>query len=341
MPPSLPADQASHLCYVDCTIKGYKRKPSSSGFLYFNTRDQPITNRAALKRIASLVIPPAWKDVWICANPKGHIQATGIDQKGRKQYRYHARWKQWRQSQKFELLRPFGQRLERLRQRVAKDLRKSEWDLDKICALAIEIIDQTSIRPGSPAYQLQNGSYGLTTLYKRHLQERAGNKVFFRFTGKKGIRQEKQIKGKKLIQLLKKVQDIPGQRLFQYVDDQGVKHRLDSGQLNAYLQRTMGLPVSCKTFRTWNASMAALNYFITHYPEETKTRAEQVKRSIDYVAAVLGNTPAVAKQHYVLPQLLDAFEKGDMDRWLKNMQNAPASQHHASAQKYLLKVLAT
>src|SRR5690606_40711972 len=100
MPPSLPADQASHLCYVDCTIKGYKRKPSSSGFLYFNTRDQPITNRAALKRIASLVIPPAWKDVWICANPKGHIQATGIDQKGRKQYRYHARWKQWRQDRK-------------------------------------------------------------------------------------------------------------------------------------------------------------------------------------------------------------------------------------------------
>lgn len=342
MPPTFPADQAPHLCYVDCTIKGYKRTvTSSNGFSYLNTRDQPITNRVVLNRIASLVIPPAWKNVWICPNPKGHIQATGIDKKGRKQYRYHPRWKEWRQSQKFDLLRPFGQRLERLRQQVAKDLRKSDWDLDKICALAIEIIDQTSIRPGSQAYQTQNGSYGLITLYKRHLKERTGNRVFFRFTGKKGIRQEKQIKGKKLIQLLKKVQDMPGQRLFQYVDDHGVKHRLDSGQLNAYLQRTMELPASCKTFRTWNACMATLHYFVEHYTEEVPTRTEQTKRAIDYVAAVLGNTSTVAKQHYVLPQLLDAFENGNMDRWLKKRQDAPASQHNERAREYLLKVLAT
>lgn len=325
--------------YVDSKRSGYRRKTFSGSFIYINTRGKRINDPRTLGRIKSLVIPPGWKNVWICPDSKGHIQATGLDDKSRKQYIYHSGWQKLRQETKFELLLPFGKGLPVLRKRVADDLARSEMNLQKVCALAIEIMDITSIRPGRDNYQRENGSYGLTTLNKRHLHQHSRNAFFVRFRGKRGIRQEKILRGKRLSRLLQKVREIPSQRLFQYFDAQGRKYHLDSGHLNEYLRQTLGVDATCKTFRTWNACMATLNHFIESFSASTSDREFDIHAAIDAVATELGNTHRVAKLHYILPQLLAKYRQGQMDDWLAKMQDVSRSKREERCRRYFLEIL--
>lgn len=326
------------LRYVDCNKNGIKRLRKGKRFTYVDKKGKTIKDDDKLKRIASLVIPPAWEDVWICSSPNGHIQATGIDVRGRKQYKYHTAWSSLRKDNKFANLIVFGKGLPLLRKQIKRDLRRKDLDERKVVALALEIMDQTSIRIGNEQYSKQNGSYGLTTLKNKHADFQS-NKVLFEFVGKKGIKQRKVLKGKRLYNILRSVKEIPGQRLFQYLDKNGRSHTLDSNQVNHYLKTFYQEEVTCKTFRTWNACFSFLGYLSeTTRPETKKERKETLNNTIERVAKLLGNTKTIAKNHYIDPRLIESYEEGLLDSWLKKVPSG-AKEREKHITKKLLRML--
>src|SRR5690606_2729749 len=250
--------EESGLRYSSSQEKGYSRKAKGDTFIYLNEQGRVIKDERTLARIHSLVLPPAWQEVWICASAKGHLQATGLDLSNRKQYKYHPKWLALRSEKKFADLLAFGNKLPILKKRVLHDLRKRKLSREKVCALAIAIMDKTSFRTGNRYYEKNYGSYGLTTLRNKHLRQVSRDKVFFKFVGKKGIVQQSYLREKALIKALAKVKDLPGQLLFQ----EGRVRPLDSGIVNAYLKNAMLAEVSCKTFRTWNGCILALSHMI-------------------------------------------------------------------------------
>lgn len=328
------------LRYVSCTDKGYCRIKKGKTFHYLDAKGRPVTDEQTLKRIKALVLPPAWQEVWICTKANGHLQATGLDVRKRKQYRYHPGWVKLRSEKKFNNLLPFGVKLPMLRKQLAKDLRKKAFGKEKVCALAVAVMDKTSFRAGNKSYEKENGSYGLTTLRNKHVKQMSKSKLFFKFVGKKGVLQQTYLKEAGLVKLLLKVKEIPGQRIFQYYNEAGEVRGLDSGDINDYLKQAMQIDVSCKNFRTWNGCLLALASLLDH--ELAGTQAQRKKNSllvIDEVAKRLGNTRTVTRSHYIHPRILSEYEDGALDKWIKKMQNADDVDRKAALQKQLFKIL--
>src|SRR5690606_17647008 len=314
--------EESGLRYSSSQEKGYSRKAKGDTFIYLNEQGRVIKDERTLARIRSLVLPPAWREVWICASAKGHLQATGLDLSNRKQYKYHPKWLALRSEKKFSDLLAFGNKLSVLKKRVVQDLRKRKLSCEKVCALAIAIMDKTSFRTGNRYYEKNYGSYGLTTLRNKHIKQISSNQIFFKFVGKKGVVQQCYLREKALVKALAKVKDIPGQVLFQYYDEEGNVKPLDSGTINAYLKEKMRTDVRCKTFRTWNGCLLALSYMTTLPLHNNLTeRKKNLINIIDYVAQELGNTRTVTRNYYIHPEILSAYQRADLDKWIKTIQS--------------------
>lgn len=296
----------ANLRHVTSTGPGFGRRPAKQkGFYYVDEQGQRIRDEAVLERIRKLVIPPAWTEVWICPFPRGHLQATGIDKRGRKQYLYHSDWKRSREETKYDNLLKFGESLPLIRRQLTEDLKKRTLGKEKVIAIALTVMEETFIRVGNSYYQQEYGSHGLTTLRNRHVRIN-GSTVSFRFKGKKGVLHEIDRQDRRLARLLKKVKELPGQELFQYYGEDETLRSLDSGDINDYLSLCTGCSFTSKDYRTWAGSVHALKAIMEcpnpESQEECKKRTVEI---IGNVAAQLGNTPSVCQKYYIYPPLLD------------------------------------
>lgn len=304
------------LVYSSDAQAGYRRARKGKGFIYYDARGRRIARSDVLERIRLLAIPPAYTDVWICANPRGHLQATGRDAKGRKQYRYHAGWRRHRDADKFDHMREFGAALPGLRRRVRADLALSGWPKSKVLALVVRLLDQTLVRVGNEEYAHDNGSYGLTTLRTRHLKQDHGH-LRLRFRAKSGRHVELMLSDARLVRLLRRVQQLPGQRLFQYLDAEGECHAVDSGMVNAYLQQASTGDFTAKDFRTWSGTVRAAG-LLARTPVHAEERPNQAALNavMGEVAALLRNTPSVCRASYVHPCVLEGWKDGTLQHFV-------------------------
>ena len=307
MPDALPSD----LHYVDDTQPGIRRKKQRGKFCYFDPTGQRITDPDEIRRINALAVPPAYTDVWICADPRGHLQATGRDARGRKQYRYHPRWREVRDLDKYSRLRDFGLALPKLRKQLEALLAAPGFSRDKVMATVITLLDATLIRVGNTQYARDNRSYGLTTLRNRHV-EINGSAILFQFRGKSGVEHQITVKDRRLARIIKRCQEIPGQNLFQYLDENGERHSITSSDVNAYLQTLTGADFTAKDYRTWAGSALALAVLreLQWQPESEAKR--HVVEMVKNVARQLGNTPAVCRKCYIHPAVLEGFVLGTL-----------------------------
>ena len=302
------------LSYVTDQDPGLRRKKARGhGFDYLDADGRPVTDEKTLDRIRALAIPPAWTDVWICPRANGHIQAVGRDQRGRKQYRYHARWRAARDENKYDRLIAFGRALPRLRRRVDEDLSLRGLPREKVLAAVIRVMERTLIRVGNEEYARTNRSFGLTTLRDRHVKV-GGSRAVFEFKGKSGKVHQTGFNDRRLARIVKACQDIPGQRLFQYIDEDGERRAVESADVNAYIREAMGEDFSAKDFRTWAGTVMAAQALMMSEPCST---AAETKRSVNAcvkaVAGLLGNTVAVARSAYIHPAVLEAYGEGELD----------------------------
>lgn len=291
---------------------GWRRRKCGRGIIYVDTdgnRPSPID----LARFQALVIPPAWTDVWICSDSDGHIQATGRDEKGRKQYRYHDLWTAHRNATKFDSLVDFSKALPNLREQVERDLRRRAFGYERVVASIIWLLDNSMIRVGNPAYARDNKSFGLTTLRNRHV-EITGSRMHFQFKGKSGKEWRLQLADRRIASLLKSLQDIPGQQLFQYLDEDE-RRSISSRDVNDYIGEFAGPGFTSKHFRTWAATVRAFGLFSSaNLPETEVARNRAINRIVDQVAAKLGNTRSVCRQCYIHPSVPDTWLKGTLRR---------------------------
>jgi len=303
-PPRHPSDA---LVYTDDGEPGYRRESDpQGGFRYRDRRQRLIRHPAVLARIRALGIPPAYEDVWICPRANGHLQATGRDARGRKQYIYHPGWIAQRDQDKFGHLVEFGLALGKIRRRIRRDLRRPGLSRQRILALAVALLDETLIRIGNARYTRGNGSYGLTTLTRRHASV-SGTRIRLQFRGKSGVEQDVTVRDRRLASLLRRCLEIPGQRLFKYRDENGESHRIDSTAVNAYLREITGLDISAKDFRTWGGSVMALELLrSSNEAGPHAARKRLVNEIMKSVARRLGNTAAVCRKCYVHPSIVAA-----------------------------------
>jgi DNA topoisomerase-1 len=313
--PTIPAAdlRAAHLTYVSDLDPGIRRTKAGNGFNYIDPQGRPVTGEPTLDRIRELAIPPAWTDVWIAPTERAHIQDTGRDARGRKQYRYHTRWREVRDAHKYDRLIAFGHALPRLRRQVQRDLARRGLPREKVLAAAIRVMEITLIRVGNEEYAKTNKSFGLTTLRNRHARISSGAATF-EFRGKSGKVHTARFSDRRLARILRACQDLPGQRLFQYLDDEGQRHAVESADVNDYLRDAMGEDFSAKDFRTWAGTLAAVRALATLPPSEADGEAKKnVVACVKAVAGVLGNTPAVCRAAYIHPAVLEAYESGALD----------------------------
>ena len=313
--PEKAAARAAGLRYVDDTQPGLHRRKAGKGFAYRDADGHAVRDAEVLARIRSLAVPPAYTDVWICSWPNGHLQATGRDARGRKQYRYHPDWAKVRGEGKFDRIIAFGETLPKLRRRLRADLRRSGFPREKVLAIVVALLAETLVRVGNETYAKENKSFGLTTLRNRHLALVAGGRVQMRFRGKSGQQHEIEIGDKALAKQVRSIQQLPGQSLFQYRDDDGTLQPVDSGEVNDYLREVMGEEFTAKDFRTWGGTVEALRVFAaTELPEPaSKTALAAAQRTVVCkVASLLGNTPAVCRKAYIDPCVFDGWERGEL-----------------------------
>lgn len=302
------------LRYAGVSEKGFYRFKKGTKFIYKDENGALINDDEILSRIAKLVIPPAWENVWISPYHNGHLQVTGNDAKGRKQYRYHEAWNKIRNQSKFYRLRNFAKALPKIRKQVDKDLNRRGLPYEKVVALVVKLIENTNIRIGNEAYKKLYGSFGLTTLRDKHVKFQ-GSEVTFTFKGKKGVHHQIALKDRKLMNLVKKCKEVPGQELFQFYDDDGKHHSIGSSDVNGYLQEITKQDFTAKDFRVWSGSVHALcNFLEDEAPENPTQCKKKVIEVLDKVAQKLGNTRSVCKKYYVHPTVLAAAEKGSI--WL-------------------------
>ncbi len=300
------------LHYVSDTEPGLRRIRVGPNFGYRDQGNGRIDDRVTLDRIATLAIPPAWTDVWISPDPKGHIQATGRDERGRKQYRYHERWSACRDEAKFSSLVAFAEALPRLRRRIDADLRKRGLGRERVLASIVWLLDNTMIRVGNATYARDNESFGLTTLRQRHANVE-GSRVRFDFNGKSGKRWKLDLVDRRIVRIVRQAQELPGQQLFQYVGDDGQPHSVRSQDVNEYMRETMGADFTSKHFRTWGGTKAALALFAgTPLADTERARRVTVNRLVDQVAAWLGNTRAVCRKCYIHPAVIESWRAGTL-----------------------------
>ncbi|CAN7573283.1 DNA topoisomerase IB [Caballeronia sp. LjRoot34] len=306
-----PEDLPPGLRYVDDSRPGYTRTWKNGAFVYFNTQGNPLSDDADIKRINALAIPPAYTNVWICPDSRGHLQATGRDARGRKQYRYHPHWRETRDATKYERMLAFGAVLPKLRARVTRDLDLEGMPRDKVLATVVKLLDTTLIRVGSEEYARENKSYGLTTLRKKHLSVKSGT-LRFQFRGKSGIEHDVSVSDPRIARIIKRCMDLPGHDLFQYLDANGERHTVSSSDINDYLHDITGADFTAKDYRTWAGSVFALAA-LRKLAWETVTEARKhVVGTIKEVSKILRNTPAVCRKCYVHPAVIEAFEAGEL-----------------------------
>lgn len=286
---------------------GFRRRTAGKGFTYLDPDGRHIAQKKIIERIKALAIPPAWTDVWICSDPAGHIQATGRDQRGRKQYRYHPAWTACRDEAKFSSLCDFARALPKLREHVDADLRRHGLPRERVLALIVRLLERTMIRIGNDAYRRENRSFGLTTLRSRHLQVE-GTSLRFSFKGKSGQEWKLKLSDRRIASITQTIQDLPGQHLFQYLDDDGGRHEIRSHDVNEYIQAAIGPEFTSKHFRTWGASVFALMELADEpVPSSERAQAMALNSVMDQVAALLRNTRAVCRRCYVHPAIVDAW----------------------------------
>ena len=301
--------KAAGLRYVTDSEPGITRKGRGSGFTYHYADGRPIKDPATRERIDELVIPPAWTDVWICRTHDGHLQATGRDDRGRKQYRYHPRWDEVRTVTKFHHMIDFAEALPGIREVTEAHLRKHGMPREKVLATAVHLLERTHIRIGNKEYYEQNGTYGLTTLRDRHVTFHGG-KVDFCFVGKSGKERKFTLNDPRLARLVRRCRDIPGQELFQYIDDDGNRRPIDSGEVNDYIREISGAEFSSKDFRTWAGTCEAAVFLHLAGEAETKTALKKnVVAAVKQAASVLGNRPATCRSYYIHPGVLSTYEE--------------------------------
>lgn len=318
------AAEAAGLVHVTDRMPGLTRRRRGTGFSYHHP-DGRLVGEEERRRIEALAIPPAWQEVWICPLPNGHLQATGRDERGRKQYRYHAAWRRARSEAKFDRMAAFGEALPALRQRVEADLSRRRLDRRKVLALAVRLLDETLVRIGNPEYARDNASYGLTTLRDRHVAFE-GSEVRFAFVGKGGKEHEVALRDRRLARLVRACRDIPGYTLFQYYTEAGKEH-IDSGDVNAYLREATGEAFSAKDFRTWGGTVLAARALRARGEAAGEKEAEAaVREVVKEVAAALGNTVAVCRTYYIHPRVLEAYREGALLAALRRRHrgNTPA-----------------
>ena len=325
-------DTPPGLRYADDSRPGITRVRRGTGFSYHRP-DGELVAGDVRERIEALAIPPAYEDVWICPDPNGHLQATGRDAKGRKQYRYHAEWEAHRNRLKFDRMVGFAEALPALRARVEADLRGGGVDRETVLALCVRLLDETLIRVGNEQYAAENESYGLTTIRDKHVTFE-GSEARLAFVGKSGKAQSLTVHDARLAKLVKACRDLPGYDLFQFVDEAGTKHDVESGHVNGYLQETTGEDFSAKDFRTWGGTVTAAERLAERgdsLPDDDLDGA--VVQAVKDTAERLGNTPAVCRRYYVHPDVLDAFRARDLAGRLRrrNAGNTPAGLRPSEA----------
>ncbi|MBN8639330.1 MAG: DNA topoisomerase IB [Anaerolineae bacterium] len=300
------------LRYVNADEPGIRRKRAGKGFTYLAPDGSRITDPDVLNRIRSLGVPPAYREVWICLTPDGHIQATGRDEKGRKQYRYHPRWNELRDQTKFDRMIAFGEALPTIRERVQQDLALPGMPREKILATVVELLGTTFIRIGNEEYARHNESFGLTTMQDEHVAVE-GSKVHFEFRGKSGKEHVIDLKDRRLAKIIKKSQDLPGEHLFQYKDADGTVRAITSSDVNAYLREITGQDFTAKDFRTWGGTTLALLALTGIDPAENKgALRKNLSAMVKEVSGQLGNTTTVCRKYYIHPRVLEAYGEGKL-----------------------------
>jgi DNA topoisomerase-1 len=308
---SLEAAEEAGLRYMNDDQPGFSRQPKGDEFEYLDTKGKPIRDEHRLLRIKRLAIPPAWRDIWICPSPNGHIQATGRDARERKQYLYHERWREIRDENKYDRMIVFGKALPKIRKRAQKDLGLSGLPRAKVLATVVQLLERSLIRIGNEEYARENKSFGLTTMQDRHVDVK-GSKLRFRFRGKSGRQHEVDVTDRRVAKIVLKLQDLPGQDLFQYVDDEGDPHNITSQDVNEYLREITGEDFTAKDFRTWAGTVLAAIALSAAGEFETKKRAKaNIKNAIEAVAKILGNTSAICRQCYIHPIVLETYLNGN------------------------------
>lgn len=336
---SFTKSPTSGLIYVSDQAPGIRRLRCGKGFIYRYASGRRVSDTRILQRIRKLAIPPAYRNVWICLDARGHLQATGRDARGRKQYRYHPAWRGFRDKGKFDNLVAFGKALPGIRRRVRHDLALPGLPREKVIATVVALLDKTLIRVGNENYVQENGSYGLTTLRSRHLKREPGG-LRFVFKGKSGIEREVALDDRRLARIIRSIHKLPGQILFQYLDDSGARQPIDSNAVNQYLRDAAssehGDAFSAKDFRTWGATLLATGLLGKQaLPEHGGVRARQrmVNDVIKEVAAVMGNTPTVCRSSYIDPEVIDGWLEGDL-------HTRPSEAHGRGLEKAVIRYLA-
>jgi DNA topoisomerase-1 len=330
--------KAINLIYVQDTQAGITRTKNADDFHYFLGKKK-VQDTPTLERIKKLVIPPAWESVWICAQDNGHLQATGVDAKKRKQYKYHSQWNALRNQTKFYRLHEFGKAIPNARKQLEKDLLLPGLPVEKVLALVVSLMEQTSIRIGNSAYEKLYGSFGLTTLKNKHVKINS-TQIQFKFTGKKGVAHNISIKDKRLAKIVQQCRDIPGKELFQYYEQDGVHKAIDSGMVNAYIKNITGQEFTAKDFRTWAGTVHAISAFNELEAIDTPLTEKELKQNvvsvIDRVAEHLGNTRTVCKKYYIHPAIITLYETNKLHAYLDLLNKGRMKNSELANEEHLL-----
>lgn len=334
--------KAVNLIYTnDVENDGILRKKRGKKFTYFSEGNK-IKDQEEIARFNSLAIPPAWENVWICALQNGHLQATGLDAKKRKQYRYHPLWNALRNHTKFYRMLKFGEVLPQIRLALEKDLAHRKLDQRKVLALVVSLMERTNIRIGNNIYEKLYGSFGLTTLKDRHAEFK-GDSIMFKFKGKKGVYHDIELKNKKIANAVKKCKEIPGKELFQYFDEDGKRHAIESGMVNDYIKEISGENFSAKDFRTWSGTVNALIAFKEIEAQESDDNQKtKIKNAIEMVACELGNTSTVCRKYYIHPLVINLYENDSIKKYLKELDEIEVDDGKAGLtkeEKIVMKIL--
>ena len=330
--------KAIKLVYVSCKDEGIERVSAGKGFKYM-FRNNTVKDKSTLQRIRSLVLPPAWRNVWICRLAEGHLQATGLDVLNRKQYRYHSMWNELRNKTKFYRLPELGKLLPGIRKKLEADLALPGLPKNKVLAALVSLMEKTGIRVGNEFYEKLYGSFGLTTLKDKHAEIK-GSQLKFCFRGKKGVENTVSLKSRKLAKIVQNCRDIPGKELFQYIDEEGNRHSIDSGMVNDYIRSLAGEDFTAKDLRTWCGTVAALSAIIENGLVEDLDSKKKVIAVLDKVSEQLGNSRTVCKKYYIHPSLLEMYEGGKLEKWLTKKENGSASEITLSpVEKTLMNIL--
>jgi DNA topoisomerase I len=313
----------TRLRYInDKEVPGIKRLKKGQGFSYQTAEGKSIKDKESLLRINSLAIPPAWTDVWISPLDNSHLQATGIDAKGRKQYLYHTTWKELQQQHKFDRMSQFGEMLPKIRRHVRSDMENLPLSRERVLATVVWLLEHTFIRVGNEEYAKENNSYGLTTMRVKHVSV-SGEEVKFQFVGKSGVKHSLGINHPRVAKTIKKCLELPGYEIFQYLDDSGERQVVDSSDVNEYLQNITGEEITAKDFRTWGGTLLSAVYLIEIGPFNNKTQAEKnVVTAIKKVAKDLGNLPSTCRNYYVHPIIIESYQKGNLIPYFERVRNS-------------------